>query len=104
VARRHLWTGVDHTSTSSNRRTVASILVGDIRRHVAWTAGSTRRLGSSALHRLGQTPALRPDPDIQAAMTVVSRLAHGEGMAAAVDRLQLLDTDPRGAFLVCADL
>jgi hypothetical protein len=38
-------------------------------------------------------------------MTVVSRLvAHEEGMAAAVDRLQLLDTDPRGAFLGCADL
>jgi hypothetical protein len=51
--------------------------------------------GSSALHPLGQTPALRPDPDIQAAMTMVGRLvAHEEDMAASVDRLQLFDTDP----------
>jgi hypothetical protein len=44
-------------------------------------------------------------PDIQAALTVLGRLVgQEEDMAAAVDRLQLFDTDLRGAFLVGANL
>jgi hypothetical protein len=44
-------------------------------------------------------------PDIQVALTVLGRLVgQQEDMAAVVDRLQLFDTDLRGAFLVGANL
>ena len=50
-------------------------------------------------------PALRPDPDIQAAMTMVGRLvAHEEDMATALTTYSCSTPTRRGAFLVSADL
>ena len=43
-------------------------------------------------------------PDIQAALTVLGRLVGPTEDMAAADRLQLFDTDLRGAFLAGANL
>jgi hypothetical protein len=96
------------TSSPEHRRTVASILTAYVRRHAAWTAGPTQR---TQIRRppptpLADLPRLEARaPDIQAALTVLGRLVGPEeDMAAVVDRLQLFDTDLRGAFLVGANL
>jgi hypothetical protein len=88
--------------------TVASIFTAYILRHAAWTAGPAQRaqVVDRRPHPWSTCLALRPGPDIHAAMTVLGRLVSPEeDMAAVVGRrLQLLDTDLRGAFLVGANL
>ena len=95
MARRHLWTGVDHTSTSSNRRTVASIPPSEI----SAACGLESRIHPPRLDHGPSTPLANPRlearPDIQAAMTMVGRLvAHKKGHGRGGDHLQLFDTDP----------
>jgi Pentapeptide repeats (8 copies) len=96
------------TSSPGRRRTVASILTAYVRRHAAWTAGPAQRarISGPLPTPLADLPRLEARaPDIQAALTVLGRLVDpGEDMAAVVDRLQLFDTDLRGAFLVGANL
>jgi hypothetical protein len=95
-------------SSPENRRTVARILTAYVRRHAAWTAGPAQRARISGPPPTPDADLLRLEaraPDIQAALTVLGRLVgSGEDMAAAVDRLQLFDTDLRGAFLAGANL
>ena len=68
VVRRHLWTGVDHTSTSSNRRTVASIPPSEI----SAACGLESRIHPPRLDHGPSTPLANPRlearPDIQAAI------------------------------------
>ena len=96
------------TSSPENRRTVARILTAYVRRHAAWTAGPAQRAQISAPSPTPLADLARLEaraPDIQAALMVLGRLVHREeDMAAVVDRLQLFDTDLRGAFLVGANL
>jgi hypothetical protein len=96
------------TSSPRQRRTVASILTAYVRRHAAWTAGPAQRarISGPPPTPLADLPRLEARaPDIQAALTVLGRLVSPtEDMAEVVDRLQLFDTDLRGAFLVGANL
>jgi hypothetical protein len=96
------------TSSPGNRRTVASILTAYVRRHATWTAGPAQRarISGPPPTPLADLPRLEARaPDIQAALTVLGRfVGPDEDMAAVVDRLQLFDTDLRGAFLVGANL
>jgi hypothetical protein len=96
------------TSSPGHRRTVARILTAYVRRHAAWTAGPAKRARISGPPPTPDADLLRLEaraPDIQAALTVLGRLVGPEeDVAAAVDRLQLFDTDLRGAFLVGANL
>jgi Pentapeptide repeats (8 copies) len=96
------------TSSPGNRRTVANILTAHVRRHAAWTAGPAQR---AQISRPPPTPLAdrarleARAPDIQAALTVLGRLVGPEeDMATVVDRLQLFDTDLRGAFSIGANL
>jgi hypothetical protein len=99
VARRHLWTGVDHTSTSSNRRTVASIPPSEI----SAACGLESRIHPPRLDHGPSTPLANPRlearPDIQAAMTMVGRLvAHKKDMAAVVTTYSCSTPTRRGAL------